>query len=248
MVQFEGFDIHNWINKHKEYGLDSWSIGVLIMNTNNREFIINAIMNPENYGLNNYAIISLVTFLKDKDIIIQFINNRKEYQLNSREMPVEMYRLITVTNDKEFIKECIVNYQKYDLEGEDVYHLISYINEPSFTINCIENRETLGFNESEQHVIQMIYDCKIGDNKQLSELTTKINLPENMTFGIEIESLGYNKDLLQNMTKKSFPNWKCRSEASLKSDKKDEFDSEIVSPILTGDNKETTEKIKLGCF
>ncbi|MBP3255566.1 MAG: hypothetical protein J6M60_03655 [Clostridia bacterium] len=78
-------------------------------------------------------------------------------------------------------------------------------------------------------------------NKEFEDKDSKLDLPTNMTIGMEIESEGDNSNLILNCKDKFAPGWKCKKDGSLNRG------VEIVSPILTGDNNETAAKIKYVC-
>ena len=80
------------------------------------------------------------------------------------------------------------------------------------------------------------------ENEQNTENSNQIvNLPNNMTIGIEIESEGKNSSLISATESRFATGWECKEDGSL------EEGVEIVSPILSGNTEQTSEAIKYVC-
>lgn len=236
--------IKQFIENRETIGLYGFQIVSLIIQTNDMEYIKQCIEDREKFGLNNQEIKELIEATNDSQYIKQCINNYKKFNLLSN----QIMELIKILNDPEYTKQCIENRINLGLYTDQIVKLIILLNNPEYTKHCIENSEKLGLSPSQ--VVKLIIKTDDREyikqkfiNKGNTGYTSEIILPEEMSIGIEIESIGEAADILRN-SRVIFEDWKSKWDASLISDKTSESGIEIISPILLGANKERTEQIR----
>jgi len=136
----------------------------------------------------------------------------------------DLIKLIQETNGSEYIKGIIVNKEKREQLGLGINDLIKLI------------QETIG-----PEYIKKYLELEFEEIKQNIENSYQIiNLPNNMTLGMEIESEGLlSKDIKASGLFED--GWKIKGDGSLESG------VEVVSPILTGDQEKSSESIKKVC-
>ena len=212
-------------------GLDNKSKVKLIALTNDVEYTKECIGN-EKLGLDSNGKIELIISTNDKEYIKECISNRKLGLDNNSKI-----ELIASTNDKEYTKECISN-GKLGLDNKSKVRLIAKMNDVEYTKECIEN-EKLGFDKKEKFQLALLTEDEeyIDKSLNLNNDIKKINLPDNMTIGVEIEAEGIEKVQYKNM----FSNWKAKGDGSLKDG------IEVVSPVLSGSN-EDSKNIYKACY
>ena len=167
--------------------------------------------------------------------------------------------LIKATNDPEYIKGIINDSEtreKLGLDGLDGFYLIDLIratNDPEYIkgiINDSKRREELGLDEINLiDLIKATNDPKyindflksIETNQNTENSNQIVNLPSNMTIGMEIESEGKNSELISATKSKFATGWNCKGDGSL------DKGVEVVSPILYGDTEQTSDDIKYVC-
>ena len=144
--------------------------------------------------------------------------------------------LIVSTKDKEYMKSFVEN---EDIASYDKVKLIGRMKDVEYTKECIAN-EKLRLNEKEKLQLVLLTEDEeyIDKSLNLNNDIKKINLPDNMTIGVEIEAEGIEK--LQQY-KNMFSNWKAKGDGSLKDG------IEVVSPVLSGSN-EDSKNIYKACY
>lgn len=203
----------------------------IIKKINDVEYTKECIGN-EKLCLDSNSKIELIISTNDKEYIKECISNRKLGLDNNSKI-----ELIASTNDKEYTKECISN-GKLGLDNKSKVKLIAKMNDVEYTKECIEN-EKLGFDKKEKFQLALLTEDEeyIDKSLNLNNDIKKINLPDNMTIGVEIEAEGIEKVQYKNM----FSNWKSKGDGSLKDG------IEVVSPVLSGSN-EDSKNIYKACY
>lgn len=164
------------------------------------------------------AIVGCLHYEKDKgDILRLFIENRDEYGFSSNEMK----DLIAETEDEEYIISCMEQSEKYGIDEQAITALVAHVDYPEYVKGKYEKE------------ILESYDG-----------SSKINLPKEMTIGVEIESEGpvsaklandyYVEDLIEGLD-----DWKMDEDGSLE-EEIDYYTNEVngiefISPILRSD-------------
>lgn len=217
----------------------------LVLATEDREYIKEFSKNKE---LDFYDKIDLVIATKDKEYINSFI---KDDEIPS----YQKIDLIKKTKDINYIKECIENnelgisesdridliiatgdkrYIKSLIEGKKLnfdnkMELLVMLRDPEYINECLNNND-LDF--SKEQKLQLILATEnedfIKEKLDVKNHNIKsINLPKNMTIGIEIEAEGITK-LYGNL----FDGWSTTGDSSLQGG------IEIVSPVLTSNEND----------
>ena len=141
-------------------------------------------------------VISLIKYMNDPDYIDLIVDDeekRKKLGLSSD----NLIKLILQTRDKEYIKSLVEDKKKTERLGLDVVvRLISEIDDKPYARQCFQ-------------YIDDIYPSQYLDEKS-------INLPENMTIGIEIESEGKNTKSIKMMTDIIGDGWICKRRRKLR--------------------------------
>lgn len=192
------------------------------------------------------------------------IYNREKLGLTN----AEVVQLILSTNDYEYItSKC----EDIEIDPNLRTQLILSYGNPLYTKNCIENWQALGLSSTlctqlihsikdSQYIFENIFNwnLNIDDFANIYNQTydsffhhfnsTKIELPANMTIGIEIESLGRtSKSDIKRTLDTKFNGWKCKNDSSLKGNNENDIGIEVVSPVLTLDHSISTNNIKDIC-
>ena len=212
---------------NKKLGLDSNNKIELISSTNDKEYIKSFI---ENESVSNPDKVRLIEKMNDIEYTKECVES-ESLGLDSN----DKIELISSTNDKEYIKSFIEN---KNVSNPDKVRLIGRINDVEYIKECIEN-EKLGFDKKEKFQLVLLTEDEeyIDKNLNLNNDIKKINLPDNMTIGVEIEAEGIEKVQYKNM----FSNWKSKGDGSLKDG------IEVVSPVLSGSN-EDSKNIYKACY
>lgn len=187
--------------------------------------------------------------LRDKDVglrpyqkvaVIKYINDvefTKEC-IKAKDLDIDLFgkvELIKAIGDKNYTKQCAMD-NEIGLDSENKVELLKSIKDPEEIEECIRDEE-LGLTTKEKLLLAFEIDDKelveeiIG---QRTKATRKIKLPEEMTFGIEIETEGIS------LVKNLFNDWKAIYDNSL------EDGTEFVSPPLKA-TEANTEEIYFMC-
>ena len=236
--------------------LDHYNKTEIIKKINDVEYTKECV-EKESLGLDNNDKIELISSTNDKEYIKSFIENKNISNSNKVRLIAKMndveytkecaeseslgldsndkIELISSTNDKEYIKSFIEN---KNVSNPDKVRLIGRINDVEYIKECIEN-EKLGFDKKEKFQLVLLTEDEeyIDKSLNLNNDIKKINLPDNMTIGVEIEAEGIEKVQYKNM----FSNWKAKGDGSLKDG------IEVVSPVLSGSN-EDSKNIYKACY
>ena len=212
---------------NKKLGLDSNNKIELISSTNDKEYIKSFI---ENESVSNPDKVRLIEKMNDIEYTKECVES-ESLGLDSN----DKIELISSTNDKEYIKSFIEN---KNVSNPDKVRLIGRINDVEYIKECIEN-EKLGFDKKEKFQLVLLTEDEeyIDKSLNLNDNIKKINLPDNMTIGVEIEAEGIEKVQYKNM----FSNWKAKGDGSLKDG------IEVVSPVLSSSN-EDSKNIYKACY
>lgn len=206
--------------------------------------LIKEFIKQENINLESESIVELIKKIDDSDYTKECILQGKNIGLNSENIE----KLIKEINDLEFTKKCIMHGENMDLPSYDIINLIYEIDDPNFTKKCITEYKELGIHDLDLKKLKMIHDDTYLNkilNENEEKYTSEINLPTEMTIGIEIESVGKDaNDFFESKGEILFPDWICKYDSSIRHKKSTDSGVEIASPILTGSNKSTTKAIR----
>lgn len=221
----------------------------LIISTKNIEYIKECIYKWRELKLPERDVATLIKSTKDIDFMKKYVEERKELELS----PFSVRDLIVATRDINYMKNIIgdkATREELRLDSFFVSELIKETEDIDYIKSCIEVREELGLNL--YHTIQLVETAKCDEwieNFLQSIETTKasdnsrlINLPNDMTIGIEIESEGENCEAIEKkLTNRIAKDWKCKHDGTLM------YGAEVTSPILTGDMKQASASIRKVC-
>ena len=229
-----------WPKKEKK-GLEKDDIRAIILSTNDKEFIKSIIEDKEKIEEFEYEdIFSLIIATEDTEYIKGILKDKeKREEFNFKQQ--DFFRLIELINDSEFLKkEIIEKNEEFNFEPHDVLRLIELTNDSEFIKKEItEIKDKFNLDQYEMfklivstNDVEYINSFIEGIESDTKKNNQKINLPSNMTIGMEIESEGSNSSVIEELTNVIAKGWKCKGDSSL-------IDGvEVVSPILTGDMNE----------
>ncbi len=234
--------IKECIDKRDELGLDFVDIKVLELETKDKKYIEKYIKEymakTESISLDSGEIVSLILATKDKEYIKECISKQKELGLNCN----QIVSLILEINDKEYIKECIVKQKELGLDSSKIVRLISKSKDKQYIKECIDD-ESLNLDKKTKTKLTLISN----PDEIIEQINIKksniIDLPTDMTIGIEIESLGTESSFISENGHYFLENWKCINDRSISSNKSNETGIETVSPVLSGSNEDTTKEV-----
>ena len=227
---------------YEKIGIFEYGVARLIKSLEDEEFTKECIFN-KSLNIDSYSIKNLILSLKDKEQIKQCILKAKKTNLNSENVK----ELILLTNDEKFMKKCIKRSKKIGLESNNISEIISYLDDSEYAKKCIKKKLKIGISNEDARYLKILFNENYTDFLNKLAYETKINLSENMTIGIEIESIGRSLQAINRLKAKFFPRWKVDKDSTIKSNKKHEQGSEIISPILTGANEADERQIVNVC-
>jgi len=241
--------IKSCIKDREQLGLWSYDIVKLIIATKEPDYIKSCIKDREQLDLEHYDIANLIIETRDPDYIKSCIKDREQLGLEHNDIA----NLIIETREPDYIKSCIKVREQLGLEHYDIANLIIATRDPDYIKKCIQEREQtnelvelllligdLNLIEQYQNKAEE-FGIKPEDCKKLSMITkkTQITLPPNMTIGVEIESEGIDTKIIERLLEEK--NWTTKGDGSLRDG------TEVVSDILTGDTKSSSNEIKSVC-
>ena len=189
----------------------------------------------------------------DPKYIKEVLNNQEkvnEYGFNIS----NIFDLVKATKDFEFIKSIIEDDEKSEnlcLSSEQIIELIIATGNQKYILDILEGRNKVLSQILDKKCLANILFLTQGKdyikanvkkylprwgNVPYSE-NKKINLPEQMTVGIEIETEGWQSDAIKRLTNIIGDDWTCKDDASL------DNGVEVTSPILTGDFDKATRDV-----
>lgn len=232
------------IEQKENLGLDYYRICDLIYLFENDLEFIKKFIKQENINLDSGSIVKLIKKIDNSDYTKECILQGKNIGLNAKDIK----ELIKEINDLEFTKKCILHGENMGLPSYDIINLIYEIDDPNFTKKCITEHKDIGIHELDLKKLKIIHDdtyLKKILNENEEKYTSEINLPTEMTIGIEIESVGKDaNDFFESKGEILFHDWICKYDSSIRHKKFTDSGVEIASPILTGSNKSTTKEIR----
>ena len=197
----------------------------LIKEIGDNEFTKKCVID-ETLGLSVKEKTELIAETKDLEYIFRCIKDGD--LISNMEDKVE---LIKLTDNPEFIKSCIEDYN-IGLSTGDKVKLIKCVRDIDYIKSCIKN-EKLCLTERDKLILILGTKnrdiIKEGINKETKDMK-KVNLPEGMTVGVEIEAEGFGT-----MRQALFNGWRAKKDGSL------EEGTEIISPVLVGLEKDSKE-------
>ena len=201
----------------EEYELELRDKVELIRLSGDTEFAKECFEN-ENLGFDNYWKFRTIVLMENIDFTRECLHD-ESISFDKGEKRV----LISLMKNPEFIIECI-NDKSLGLESIDIMNLISSYRDTDFINACIENKDIDLSDLQRKQLIVITKDKEFIDEKFRLKKDKNINLPENMTIGMEIECEGGSSDFVKNFFE--YQDWKAKGDGSLQNG------VEVVSPIL----------------
>ena len=232
----------NCIENNNEYGILSSDIFKLLKNIEDVEFIKKCIRNLNE--LKSISKVILILDINEQEFTEECIINFKEYKILYR----YILGLLETINNLDIIKRIIKERNKIELSSSNIVVTLVRIDNKDFIKECMEKPEEYGINEDGLNTLKIIYDENYLNNKlQQKEYMNELDLPSEMTLGIEIESIGENVDTLKYCQERLLEGWKVKNDDSLIPNTSVEEGVEVISPILKKTNAENTEEIRRIC-
>lgn len=228
--------IKKCIKERKKYKLDIYSISQIIEEKDER-MLKDLINNREYYEFDNNELTSLIIDTNDMKYINEVIKDREKYGLSKYNL-VDLMRTVQIiksSTNKELIEYYIKENQAiYNFTIPEIAKIVTLDSNSEFLKSCmqkeyfsVQDKMFMALKSENSQMIQQFVD----ENEEKTEVKRKINLPENMTIGIEIESEGKQSEFIRDL-EKFYKDWIIKYDASIKKG------VEIVSPILTPSRSE----------
>ncbi len=220
--------------------LDSFVITKLISEIKNVDYIKNCIEGKTNIKIYSSDISYLIKSLNDIKYVEKCIKDRKKISLDKS----DIVDIIIHMNNIEYIKK-IVNKNKLNLKKIDLIKLILSTNDYNFINECLNNTQSLCLNNSDKNdiILSLVDKHMLNGKKNFINNKSKVILPNEITIGIEIESVGNFSEKINGFSTESGI-WKSKPDETVVGNIIGEKEVEIVSPILQGLNKITIKEIK----
>ena len=220
------------------YDFDSKDIANILATIKDDNYKKEYISKTKKDDIDSFSMGIVILSIKDDDYKYNIINNYKEYNL----LVDDVIHIIGSFSDDKYIYEIIKNYKKYDFDLDCLSDIVCLVRNNSYKIDVI-GLNTFGFNSIQlTNIVNSISNSDIksklmdilyerGDFKHIVA-ERELVLPQDMTFGIEIECEGNNSSIVR---RDLFSNgWNTTKDYSLHDN-----GVEVVSPILkAGDEKE----------
>ena len=191
-----------------------------------------ALIEDNSSNLSEYERIDLLRQINDFEYVREYV--KKYIKDNSRKLYSEdLLDYIELTKDTEYIKKWLNNKDSGLDEVENMKLLLSTKNEKFIYSYLEENKQNLS--EDAKNLIELNLSSNEIEDKENGRKS--LELPTNMTIGIEIESEGQFSQLLPS----EIMGWNTKPENTLYNG------IEVVSPPLTS-TKENTKQIYSVCY
>ena len=211
-------------------------IAEIVASTGDQEYIGRHFSDEElssRFGYNTEDLAILAIASKDEAKMREVLNIK--YNIYNSEIMID---LLYALNDDQEIAQAIAQPEWYGITVNDVCR-IAY--ERKYPREMLERFPTFSNSPEGKVALSLIVGDENFDDIPLDYTDVEIDLPEDMTIGVEIESLGkYAKAVHY---RKKIEGWSAKEDGSIHGNS-DEKGVEVVSPILKGDNKETTRNIQ----
>lgn len=228
--------LKNCIKERKKYKLDIYSVVQIIMEKDELS-VENFIKNRMYYEFDNNELTALVIATNDTKYLNEAIINRKKYNLSTYNL-AELIRTVQVIKSlttKELIEYYIKeNQPTYNFSTSEIAKIVTLDSNPEFLKSCMkkeyfseDDKMFMALKSQDEEIIQQFVD----EHEEKNEEVKKIDLPENITIGVEIESEGKQSEFIRDL-EKFYKDWIIKYDASIKKG------VEIVSPILTPSRSE----------
>lgn len=197
----------------------------------------------------------LIKATKDKEFIKEIINNHSQYRISDE----SIVNLVNSLNDMSFLKKVVEDGEDFGLKSENIEELIALTGNEIFIDSAIQKGKELNLNLSDtlnlvmesgkdkyskEDIVDLFKQYGIKNKEKRNYENALIKLPEDMTVGIEIESVGKNSKAVEIAVNEFnlVGNWEAKEDVSIEMK-----GIEVVSPILTGNAISSSNNIKKVC-
>ena len=209
----------------------------IIKGTNDLEYEKSCIERRKKFDITNEGITNLVKHINDSSYTEEIVSRRDEFGFSQEETIA-----IIAGGEPNYIRSIIEDDNKvkeFDLSSNQIVDLIIAVGKDYITevIGSKEKLEKFGINKTELGRLVLAtkntkyIDAYLKQNGKQNEnkFESKVNLPEDMTIGVEIESEGIASGEILGLSETLEEGWKCTQDLST------DDGVEVVSPILTED-------------
>ena len=208
----------------------------IIAYTRNKEYIKKCYYDKElqellQFGFNEKAELAFAS--KDLALMQECIQSPEKNSI-----PQEKWVKLLLRSEEESIyKGAVFDSKEY---GVDLEYVPLIINKTKMPLDIIKD---LPIFKSEEGTIALeLYSGEsdtFDSNYTLEDI--QISLPEDMTIGVEIESTGFYSHLIHRTN--ALKGWQAKSDDSITNNDGFKVGVEVISPVLSGNNEETTKSI-----
>lgn len=197
------------------------------------DYIKNFLSNPYNENISLKEKIDLYTATHDPEFIEQFIEETPSLEISQK------MDLLMATGDVEYIDKCLRNkeFGMNDFQKVIAIRKIASLSKNPRAIKMYLDEFESDLEPQAKTVLNLLANDEkyIRSNLPLGALTkseiSQITLPDQMTIGMEIESIGYYGNILQGF---ELNGWLAKEDASLHEYRdRDISGVEVVSPVLS---------------
>lgn len=232
-----------YIARRKELGFDTVEVVELIKGIGTPAYIDAYIKRRDEMGFIHWQIYQLITQITDTQYLDNYIENRDELELKK----VDIKNIINKLGTISYTEKYITQKEKYGWTSKDIFDMVIHLNNDAYAKSVIDRAQEIGIEDEELEKLKLCYDDAYIDSLT-SHYASEIHLPKDMTIGIEIEAIGPTEVVTGDMVKLfEKEGWSRQEETSIEPETTKNAGIEIVSPILTGDNREITKAIRREC-
>ena len=250
VVEADKFNlISECIERREEFGITDENVEELIQSTNNIDFVLQECKkHGDELGLSKIDMIVQMMIRNDNENLIKkCIDGNSDLNLSTEE------RIAIIINlpQQGIAEKWIELRDEYGLRDEEISKLVDRVilENESDKNKYIEKLESLGLDRVSEY-LKFLVDEEYRKQVIKSEggnYKSKITIPEDMTVGMEIECVGIHSNFIKEHNKKVnfLGDWMCDLDSSVESENVIEGKGiEVKSPILTGNQNETTNNIR----
>lgn len=250
VVEADKFNlISECIERREEFGITDENVEELIQSTNNIDFVLQECKkHGDELGLSKIDMIVQMMIRNDNENLIKkCIDGNSDLNLSTE----ERIAIITKLPQKGIAEKWIELRDEYGLKDKEIAKLVDRVilENESDKNKYIEKLESLGLEKFSEY-LKFLEDEEYRKQVIKSENDNykgKITIPEDMTVGMEIECVGVHSHFIKEHNKKVnfLGDWMCDLDSSVESENVIEGKGiEVKSPILTGNQNETTNNIR----
>ena len=250
VVEADKFNlISECIERREEFGITDENVEELIQSTNNIDFVLQECKkHGDELGLSKIDMIVQMMIRNDNENLIKkCIDGNSDLNLSTE----ERIAIITKLPQKGIAEKWIELRDEYGLKDKEIAKLVDRVilENESDKNKYIEKLESLGLEKFSEY-LKFLEDEEYRKQVIKSEndnYKDKITIPEDMTVGMEIECVGVHSHFIKEHNKKVnfLGDWMCDLDSSVESENVIEGKGiEVKSPILTGNQNETTNNIR----